>query len=235
MQKQHLNIQGIPAVLWGPPSAQLYIAVHGDQSHKEDTVLRMLAETAATKGYQTLSFDLPEHGGRKGEPRLCNPQNGVADLAQIFDYARTCADNLYLFGCSIGAYFSMLAYQNEPLTQALFLSPILDLQRVVNNMMTQFDISEQRLKQAQKIVTPAKTLYWKDYQYITNHPVAWKLPTELLYGTNDFFCEPDCIHRFSEGGQVNITVMEGGEHYFHTETQLAFFQEWLDACIPVSL
>jgi predicted alpha/beta-hydrolase family hydrolase len=74
MEKRYLNIGNIPAVLWGARSGKLYIAVHGDQSSKEDPVIAILAEEAEKKGYGVLSFDLPEHGGRKDEPRPCNPE-----------------------------------------------------------------------------------------------------------------------------------------------------------------
>ncbi len=34
-------------------------------SNKEDTVIQKLAEEANQKGYQVLSFDLPEHGRKE--------------------------------------------------------------------------------------------------------------------------------------------------------------------------
>jgi len=56
--------------LWRPTSSSVIIAVHGDQSNKADKVIAILAEKAMKKGYQTLRFDLPEHGDRKAEPRF---------------------------------------------------------------------------------------------------------------------------------------------------------------------
>lgn len=44
---------------------KIFIAVHGNMSNKEDAVIQILAEEADRKGYQVLSFDLPEHGERK--------------------------------------------------------------------------------------------------------------------------------------------------------------------------
>ncbi len=64
MFKNSFKISNIPAVLWGDKSEKIFIAVHGNMSNKEDAVIQILAEEADRKGYQVLSFDLPEHGER---------------------------------------------------------------------------------------------------------------------------------------------------------------------------
>ena len=43
------------------------IAAHGSHSSKIDDCIWVLAEEAATKGYQILSFDLPQHGSQEKE------------------------------------------------------------------------------------------------------------------------------------------------------------------------
>jgi len=65
MKKAHFTIESIPAILWGEPSEKLFIAVHGNMSSKDDEGIVIFAEEAINKGYQALSFDLPEHGDRK--------------------------------------------------------------------------------------------------------------------------------------------------------------------------
>ena len=55
-------IDNIPAVLWGEKSSKLIIAVHGNLSNKLDVPISLLAEVAVPRGYQVLSFDLPQHG-----------------------------------------------------------------------------------------------------------------------------------------------------------------------------
>lgn len=64
MEKETLYIDGIPAILWGTASEKIYIHVHGKMSKKE--YAEQFAIIADNKGYQTLSFDLPEHGERTG-------------------------------------------------------------------------------------------------------------------------------------------------------------------------
>ncbi len=232
MEKRFLTIGDVPAILWGPSSDNLFIAVHGDQSHKTDDVMVIFAEEAVSKGYQVLGFDLPEHGERKEDSRLCKVQNCVEDLNKVMRYAHTLSNNVGLFGCSIGAYFSMLAYKDEQIEQALFLSPVVDMKRVIDDMMTWFDVSDERLEREQIVTTPVKTLYWDYYQYVLEHPVEWnKIPTALLYGARDDICEFDDVKNFAERNCAKMTIAESGEHFFHTEQQLVFLREWLHSSI----
>ena len=229
MEKQYITIGNIPALLWGPESDRLFIAVHGDASHKEDTVIRLLAEAAVAKGYRALSFDLPEHGDRKAQPRPCKARECAEDLGVVMGYARALSDDIGLFGCSMGAYFGMLACGEEPIRRALFLSPVVDMAHLIENMMGWFDVSAEQLEREQAVETPIKTLYWDYYRYVLDHPIRWDKPTALLYGDADTLCEPDVVQAFATCCGADLTTLEGGEHFFHTEEQLAFYTTWLEA------
>jgi len=224
-----LKIKGIPAILWGEPSDKLFIAIHGNMSSKEDEVIVMLAEEAIAKGYQVLSFDLPEHGDRKEEDYACKVQNCVSDLTDIRDYAQTLADKISLFACSMGAYFSLLAYRDLPLEQCLFLSPVVNMEHIINYMMTSFDVSEDRLKQEKEIDTPiGQKLYWDYYSYVKSHPIdTWNKPTAILYGSNDDISDFGDVSEFARRFHCGLQVLEQGEHYFHTNEQLDYYNRWL--------
>ncbi len=230
MKKQPLLIGDIPALLWGKASDKLWIAVHGDMSNKEDEVIRLLAQEATAKGAQVLSFDLPEHGERKDASSPCKVQHCVHDLHLIMNHARQSHPHCSLFACSIGAYFSLLAYANEPLEQALFLSPIVDMERIIHYLMQSFHISEAQLKIEQQIATPiGKTLYWDYYCYVKEHLIStWPIQTAVLYGSNDAICDQETIDSFCQKFATHLTIMDEGEHYFHTPEQLAFFKHWLN-------
>lgn len=228
MEKQYISLEHIPAILWGPKSDNLIIAVHGDQSNKSDEVIRVLAEEAMLKGYQVLSFDLAEHGERKEYPEPCKVKNSIEDLNKVLTYACSCAKNISLFGCSIGAYFSMLAYKDAEIRQALFLTPLVDMKHIINNMMAMFNVSEELLEKEQEIITPIKPLYWDYYQdVVLNHPIRWDKPTTLLHAGNDSFTTSYVMNAFAKRTHADMTILENGEHYFHTKKQLAFFQKWV--------
>jgi esterase/lipase len=198
-------------------------------SNKADDAIIVFAEEAVSAGYQVLSFDLPEHGDRRSENYACQILNCIHDFDSVMCYAKKLSDNISVFACSMGAYFSLSAYGNEPLKQVLFLSPVVNMERIINNMMAWFNISENRLKTEKVISTPVgQTFYWDDFCYAKEHPVAeWNKPTSILYGSEDNLCEYDIISGFSKSFGCDLRIMEHGEHYFHTEEQLKFFREWL--------
>lgn len=229
MEKVKLHIDNIPAVLWGNKSDKLFLAVHGNMSHKEDDVIAVFAEEAAAAGYQVLSFDLPQHGERREEAYLCKVQNCVHDLHIIMAYVKSLYNDISIFACSMGAYFSLLEYANEQLNQSIFLSPVVNMERIISNMMNWFNVSEERLEREKEVPTPiGQTLYWDYYCYVKDHPIVlWNIPTSILYASEDDLCEYDTVSKFTECFKCDLHIMKGGEHYFHTENQLEYFRQWL--------
>ncbi|MCL1941117.1 MAG: alpha/beta hydrolase [Synergistaceae bacterium] len=230
MKKETIKIENIPAILWGEKSDSVYIYVHGKLSNKEET--RGFAEKAVPKGYQVLSFDLPKHGDRTDENYPCMPWNGVRDLNIIGGYAERNWSGICLYGSSLGAYFSLLAYTHKifPLGKCLFLSPVLDMERLIRNMMEWSGVNEQELEEKREIATPmGETLYWDYYCYARENPIGkWNVPTAILYGSDDDLTERWVVERFAERFSCDLTVLEGSGHWFHTERQLAFLDEWIE-------
>ena len=85
----------IPVIIWSVESDKVFIYVHGKMSNKESAEL--FASIAQSRGYQTISFDLPEHGERKDENYRCDVFNGVFDLRQISAYALANWKIVYLY------------------------------------------------------------------------------------------------------------------------------------------
>lgn len=228
MKQERLRIENIPAVLWGERADDVYLCVHGRMADKEEA--RGFVERAALKNYQTISFDLPGHGDRKNEDCPCTVWNAVRDLEAIGMYAQQGWRSVSLFGVSLGAYFSLLAYKDTPLKKCLFLSPVLDMERLIRNMMTYFGASEEMLKEEREIPTPmGETLSWDYYCYVRENPIErWNTPTAILYGSEDELVERETVERFTGLFGCNLTVLKGSRHWFHTEHQLAFLDEWLD-------
>lgn len=229
MNKTKFKINNIPAVLWGNKSSKIFVAVHGNGSNKEDAVIDILAQQAELKGYQLLSFDLPEHGDRKNEETPCKVQYCVYDLSVIMKYVKERWDEVHLFACSMGAYFSLLTYKDEEIKKALFLSPVVDMQRIIENMMKWFNVTPERLKKEQTIETPInQTLYWDYYCYVKEHPInKWDINTFILRGSKDELCESDTIDSFVKKYNCKLEIVNEAEHYFHTKEQLDSFRKWL--------
>lgn len=226
MKTEHLTIGTIPCILWGEPQEKIYIHVHGKQSRKE--YAEQFAEIAESKGYQTLSFDLPEHGERVGENVRCDVWNGVHDLNVIADYAFSHWDSVSLFACSLGAYFSLNAYTDRKFEKCLFQSPIVDMKWLVTHMMLWSGVSEQELRDKKEIPTEIDTLRWDYYRYIFENPVLkWPFPTAVLYGGKDKLQPLSSLQAFCEQFGAKLTVSENSEHPFMGKEDFGIVDMWI--------
>lgn len=229
MHIQPLSIEGIPAVVWGPESPSVFLAVHGNMSNKMDTPIRMLAEQAVAKGYQVLSFDLPQHGDRSGETEPIMVDRCVDELHQILSYVQKRWQHLSLFANSMGVYFSLVAFSQVQFDHVLFLSPVVDMHHLISGVMEAFQISEEQLKREATIETPVgMTLYWQYYHYVKEHPIMrLDSPTAVLYGQLDEISEQAVLEQFCSRFSASLEIAEGFPHYFHTPEQLARYARWL--------
>lgn len=225
MKTQKFMLDDIPSILWGEDSNKVYVHVHGKMSRKE--YAESFAAIAETKGYQTLSFDLPEHGERTDSKR-CDVWDGVSDLKTISDYAFANWERVSLYACSIGAYFSLNAYNTMPFEKALFQSPIVDMERLVKNMMLWSGVTEAELESKKEIPSPVDTLRWDYYQYIISHPITqWNIPTAILYGGKDNLQPEESVRAFAEKFGCSLTVSENSEHPFMAQSDAPIVENWL--------
>lgn len=234
MKKQYLKINNIPLILWGDNSNKVIIAVHGNKSNKEDLVINLLATKACTKDYQIISFDLPEHGERiKDKDYICNIQNCVTDIKKIYKYAIENFETVDLWACSMGAYFSMVALQNEKVRNCYFLSPVVDMQKVIETLMQYANVTAEDLKREKVIKTNfGETLYYDYYEYVLNNPVEkWNFNTHIIYGENDNVQSYDLIKTFSERYSCDIFYAQKCNHYFSNQNEVENYVNWLNLVI----
>lgn len=230
MESKKLLIGTIPSILWGMPSERIFIHVHGKMSRKE--YAKDFADIAEEKGYQTLSFDLAGHGERINSGCRCDVWSGIDDLRMIYGYVYGKWKSISLYACSIGAYFSLNAYNDIRFEQCLFQSPIVDMERLVKNMMLWSGVTEQRLYEEQEIETDIDTLRYDYYRYILSHPIErWSSPTVILYGGKDNLQPLGSVKAFSEKFGATLTVSENSEHPFMSPDDLGVTQRWLRANI----
>ena len=226
MKETVIQIGQIPAVLYGENADKVYLFVHGKCGYKEEA--QDFAEIVCPSGWQVLGIDLPEHGSRKGETGAFDPWHVVPELQTVREYARTHWNRIALRANSIGAWFSMLAFQEEPLEQCLFVSPILDMGQLIGRMMQWAGVTEAELEARETIETSfGETLSWRYYQYAKAHPIeSWPWPTAILYAGQDNLTPRQEVDGFVERFSCDLTVMEDGEHWFHTPEQLEVLHRW---------
>lgn len=226
MQKTRLEIDRIPALVWGGKSDKVYLCVHGKMSCKESA--GGIAAIAAQRGYQTISFDLPGHGERIGEDMRCDVWNGVRDLTAIGNYVFSNWKEVSLYACSLGAYFSLNAWQDRSFRKCLFQSPILDMEHLIRQMMGWFDISEARLEREREIDTPIDLMTWDYFQYAKEHPVRrWDPETHILFAGRDHLQSPEIVKAFAGRFACTLTVSENSEHPFMGDGDGPIVERWL--------
>ena len=140
-------------------------------------------------------------------------------------------DSVILVANSIGAYFSLLSLADMPIEKAYFISPIANMEKLILDMMQWAGVTEDEIKEKGVIATDfGEDLSWEYLTWVRSHPVSWHTPTEILYGSEDNLQSMDTVKVFAAGCGAGLTIMEQGEHWFHTEEQLQFLQEWLVGC-----
>jgi hypothetical protein len=227
MNIQHSLIQNIPCLLYGEKTDKIFIYVHGRYSSKEEA--NFFADILVPKGYQVLSFDLPEHGERKKDSYICSIQNAISDLNLIYSAVKDKYKLLSLYGCSLGAYFSLVAFKNVSFNKCMFISPVIDMKKLIENMMIWANVTERQLQEKKEISTSfGETLSWDYYNFVKNNPVIkWNTPTSILYGENDNLTDVTTINEFANRFCCKVKVMRNGEHYFHTPEQLEYVKSWI--------
>jgi hypothetical protein len=122
----------------------------------------------------------------------------------------------------------MLALQNRKIKKAFLISPILDVEKLILDMLMWMGATESELKEKQIIHTEfGEDLSWKYLTYVREHPIKWKVVTEILYGGTDNLVARETVDGFVAIHNAGLTVMEAGEHWFHTKEQLDFLDAWM--------
>ena len=201
MKKQIMTLAGIPAILYGSRSRDVYLYLHGKNGCKEEA--ERFAATACEAGWQVLAIDLPEHGARKNSPERLLPWVAVAEIEAV--YAR----------------------MGDAPEQTLRVAPVGDREALITNMMQCAHVTEEQLHRAGEIPTDlGETLSWPYLCWVREHPLHWHGRTQVLYGDRDALTSRTMIERFRQESGAHLTIMEGGEHWFHTPVQMAVLQTW---------
>lgn len=156
------------------------------------------------------------------------PWEAAAEFPAAFARLTAGRDRVILVANSIGAYFSLCALPQEQLRRAYFISPMVDMEGLILRMMGWAKVSEDELREKGTIPTDfGEPLSWDYLCYVRSHPIRWTVPTEILYGGRDDLTDRETITAFAEAHGCRLTVMEDGEHWFHTPEQLAFLAAWI--------
>ena len=62
---------------------------------------------------------------------------------------------------------------------------------------------------------------------VKDNPLNWNKESYILYGEKDNLTSLETIDSFAKETASHLTIMKDGEHWFHTDEQLKFLDEWI--------
>ena len=156
------------------------------------------------------------------------PWETGAKIRSCVENLKTEYDKIILIANSIGAFFSMNADIDSMIEKVYFISPIVDMERLIDDMMSWANVTEDELKEKEIIRTAfGEDLSWEYLCYVREHPIKWNAPTAILYGSEDNLTSYETIAAFAEKHNAKLTVMKNSEHWFRTEEQMRFLDDWI--------
>ena len=170
---------------------------------------------AESEHYKTL---FPECEVVGVDYQTFTPWETGAEIRAAVEAMKAEDKRVILIANSIGAYFSMNAGIDAIIKKAWFISPIVDMEKLITDMMRGANVTEAELEARGTIHTAfGENLSWNYLCYVRSHPIRWTVPTQILYGSRDDLTSIETIRNFAKNHHAILTIMEGGEHWFHTE------------------
>ena len=161
-----------------------------------------------------------------------NPWDAKNEFPGLFDSCSKAYDEVILIANSIGAFFAMSALAEKRISKALFISPIVNMEKLITDMMMWSNVTEDELESKKEIPTEfGETLSWEYLCYARKHPIKWSVPTCILYGGKDHLTSRQTVSGFADQIGAKLTVMKDGEHWFHTEEQMKVLDQWISSSI----
>ena len=150
------------------------------------------------------------------------------EISEAVDKLSDTYEEIVLIANSIGAFFSMNGNIDDKINRAFFISPIVNMEKLITDMMSWANVTEEDLQEKKYIETEfGETLSLEYLSYVRKHPIIWNVRTDILYGDKDNLTAIQTIKGFAEEHNATLTIMEQGEHWFHTEKQTTFHDNWI--------
>lgn len=193
--------------------AVIYVHGRNGSPDEADHYRRFFDET-----YDVIGFDYKSEIPWEAKEEFCDYFNTIGKSYK----------NVLLIANSIGAYSSLISLSEKHIEKALFISPIVDMEKVILDMMKLANVTEAKLKKEQVITLPfSRILSWKYFSFAKDNRITWNVPTSILYGEKDHITSLDTITSFANKINARLTVMPDGEHWFHTREQMEFLDIWI--------
>ncbi|MCI5587939.1 MAG: hypothetical protein MR384_08685 [Lachnospiraceae bacterium] len=82
-----------------------------------------------------------------------NPWEAQSEFSCFYDLHSKGYDSVFLIANSIGAFFAMSSLGEKKISQAMFISPIVNMEKLITDMMMWSNVTEDELKRKKEIST----------------------------------------------------------------------------------
>ena len=119
-----------------------------------------------------------------------NPWEAKVEFSDFYEKETKGYASVIVVANSIGANFTMFALADKKIEKAFFISPIVDMKKLIQDMMQWAGVTKEELQEKGEIPTDfGETLSWKYYSYVCEYP--GKMEDSNLYivwrkGSYDF-------------------------------------------------
>lgn len=225
---EELLLDGVPALRWGKPGGRAVVGVHGQFSNKHDPVMARCGDVIASWGDQLITFDLPAHGDRQDD-KAFTPMDASPEVRAFARLARSQSTEVSLLANSIGAYFSLCDTPAGTFERAWMVSPLLDLEYYIRDIMAEYSVTDEQLEAQTVIDTPRGVLERSYLRFVEEHPARLNAPSWMIRGDQDEMVPLNALSRFVGAPGVELVQVEGGQHFLgqppHLDTVVAWFEE----------
>ena len=129
---------------------------------------------------------------------------------------------------SIGAYFAINALSNQQIEEAYFISPVVDMERLIADMMIWANVTEDELKEKKKFRQPLRDPFMglsllckrKSY-YIGKSQRTFCMVKKIILPLMERYLN---LYR---GTNSTLSIMKMESIGFHTDEQMKFLDEWI--------
>lgn len=152
----------------------------------------------------------------------------LEEFPKLYDSVRVGYDEVIVIANSIVAYYTMQALWDRNIIKAFFISPIVNMEKLISDMMMWANVTEDELREKKLIETSfGETLSWEYLCYARESTDKWAISTDILYGTADNLTSLETVTEFAVKHNASLTIMENGEHWCHTDEQMRVVDEWI--------
>lgn len=122
----------------------------------------------------------------------------------------------------------MSSLSEKFIDRALFISPIVNMETLISDMMGWAGVTENVLHAQGEVATDFGEIPVVGVSLLRAGAPACVGCTDLHFvRRKDNLASYETLAAFAQKSMRPITVMPSGEHWFHTEEQMSFLDEWV--------